>query len=319
MAFYTAQIKPSWKKPAYAIAVFIVILVAISRLYLGAHWFTDIIGSVIVGSLCLCINAFLYYRLNSSLSLSIKKWAVFCLLGIVAPWLIYSIKHQQKQFYNYTPKISTITISNQQWWLKPSQTINKTQIPLYRIGRFGKPRQPLNIQWQGSLKDIKKSLISLHFKAHETHASLKRDIQNMSNVTADQQPLLPWLHNNKHPALLMTHPFEHDHIVIEVRIWPSQIKMKGANQPPIWMGAINFHVRQPFFSWRTHYQSVTYTQNNTIASQWLQLQLQKKWKTQSITLQRLIHTKELDAMKWRGRVVLVTDCHLFSNQKKDAS
>lgn len=45
-----------------ALSVFLVVMIAPSRIYLGAHWFTDTVGGVLLGIICLFPLSYFYFR-----------------------------------------------------------------------------------------------------------------------------------------------------------------------------------------------------------------------------------------------------------------
>lgn len=45
-----------------AISAFLIFTIPISRIYLGAHWFTDVLGSILLGLLLLFILSYLYLK-----------------------------------------------------------------------------------------------------------------------------------------------------------------------------------------------------------------------------------------------------------------
>lgn len=42
----------------------LILLIPISRIYQGAHWFTDVLGGALLGSLLLFVNSYYYLRIN---------------------------------------------------------------------------------------------------------------------------------------------------------------------------------------------------------------------------------------------------------------
>lgn len=59
IAYLLVKYRPSKSKIPYIVAIFLVATMGISRLYLGVHWPTDVIGGFIMG--------YLYFRLNIKL------------------------------------------------------------------------------------------------------------------------------------------------------------------------------------------------------------------------------------------------------------
>jgi len=51
-----------WRHLITIISVFLIIMIAPSRIYLGAHWFTDTLGGFILGLICLYPLAYFYLK-----------------------------------------------------------------------------------------------------------------------------------------------------------------------------------------------------------------------------------------------------------------
>ncbi|QEC75292.1 phosphatase PAP2 family protein [Mucilaginibacter ginsenosidivorax] len=48
-----------------AICLFLIFMIPVSRVYLGAHWFTDVLGGFLLGIICLYILSYQYLKTES--------------------------------------------------------------------------------------------------------------------------------------------------------------------------------------------------------------------------------------------------------------
>lgn len=68
LSYLIASLYPRYARPAYSIGVLLTVLIGFSRLYLGVHWPTDIVGGYAIGILwiTICISLLRLQKLKQS-------------------------------------------------------------------------------------------------------------------------------------------------------------------------------------------------------------------------------------------------------------
>ncbi|RZK16582.1 MAG: phosphatase PAP2 family protein, partial [Flavobacterium sp.] len=56
------SISLKWRNFITYVSLFLVIMIAPSRIYLGAHWFTDTLGGFLLGLICLFPLCYFYFK-----------------------------------------------------------------------------------------------------------------------------------------------------------------------------------------------------------------------------------------------------------------
>jgi hypothetical protein len=237
MAFFAAQITAkNYRFIGYTCSSLLITAVAFSRLYLGAHWFSDIVGSLLLGLTILLLCIVSYRRMptrHSALTLSPTAALCIVIIGLGVPWGVSITRTFTETFNHTTPIWPKKTISVHTWWQSPLD-----YTPLYRSDRLGQPFQPLNVQWQGSLQHIEKVLKNRGWESLVSHPlRLKTTLQHLASHQAQYHlPLLVWLYRDKPPVLFLIKKIRGHNRIIELRLWESNIDFQHTGGP-LWIGA----------------------------------------------------------------------------------
>lgn len=103
LATIWSQKRPKHKKYLpYLIAIIAATLIALSRLYLGAHWLTDIIAGMLLGVSSYLLVSCSYLR-TPKIAFPLKKFFAIVLFAFWIPWAIYMTTSYQTKNLGYTP------------------------------------------------------------------------------------------------------------------------------------------------------------------------------------------------------------------------
>lgn len=215
----------------YIISVALVMLIALSRLYLGVHWLTDVVGSFLVG-LVVVLLATISYRRRHNLHFSAHNITLTAIGVFVATWLGYSMVMFHKQLGEYA-----LT------W--PKQTIAFNQLPtvapLYRLSRLGDATEILNIEWACDIEIIKQSLLKQGWKIQPAKIDFMSVVKGLFDSSAIHHlPIFPQLYHNKPSVLLLTKETNQDNTILVLHLWASDINLSDINLP-LWVGSVKYY------------------------------------------------------------------------------
>jgi membrane-associated phospholipid phosphatase len=94
------QVRPKWRIAIAAAAIVYVLLIATSRLYLGAHWFSDVVGGLAFGSLWLALLS-LYYLLRQGQTFDPRHLAAVAGGALVVAAGVNIVLHHQADMRRY--------------------------------------------------------------------------------------------------------------------------------------------------------------------------------------------------------------------------
>ena len=226
-----ASIAVHYRKYIYVSAILLVGLISFSRIYLGAHWFTDILGGWLLGTAVLMFLTLSYNRQKGSLPNPITFLGISCLVIALSYFIVYQRTIDQLKL-NYTQldwPVSEISLS--EWWGQ-----NKL-ISDYRVSLFGFPSDRINIEWIGSLTDIRKILLKQGWKLPPERGWINIVHRLLDIESTSYLPLISPQYLDKKPVLVLLKPIR-DKKLIVLRLWAANRIIENTREP-LWIGTIN--------------------------------------------------------------------------------
>ena len=219
----------------------LIVLIAFSRLYLGVHWLSDVLGGMAFGMAWVAVLSIAYSR-HTPAALSPRNLIIVACSTLLVSGIWHITTQHNTDIQRYAVRQESRIMAQQDWRSNGWKTL-----PAWRIDIEGEYEQPLTVQWAGSLTFLRHKLITQGWQivANENNWLLWLD----TSRPAMQLPLLPRIHNGDYDALVLIYPVanRHDQRLV-LRLWDSGVVLHEHRQP-IWIGSVTLEtIRRPF-SW----------------------------------------------------------------------
>lgn len=129
---------------AYAPAALLIGAIALSRLYLGAHWLSDVLGGLSLGLAWVSLLAIAYYRHPAPVSMP-QGLPYVALLALMLAGGWHVAAQYTTDLQRYAPRVTVQHLDAASWWREDWR-----RLPAYRQDFEGEMEQPLNVQWAGT-------------------------------------------------------------------------------------------------------------------------------------------------------------------------
>lgn len=224
------SMRERWRWLPYSLAGLMIILVALSRLYLGVHWLSDILGSITLGMCWVAILGIAYYRHTRAeahwLGLSLVSILIIAGASSAQTWNRHGL---DLEHYMFKPEVSQI--SADAW-----RDTGWSSLPGVRKDTRNMQDHPLNIQYAGELKQLESAL--------ETKGWIRAESLGWGNLLKflspdlplQQLPLLPQVHDSRHETVALIKFLPEDRSLV-LRLWPAFMQLQPGSRP-LWIGNI---------------------------------------------------------------------------------
>lgn len=304
LALMVAQILPQNKRSLpYWIGLTLVLWVGISRLYLGAHWLTDVVAGFSLALFWLLL-VMVSYRSRLNLNPLNKKFAYFAMAITLSLTGGYGwIKFRSLQ-YDYTLTWSNISLSTQTWWNHKDNQMKASshEIPLLLVSRLGKPSTILNLQWLGDLKNIQVWLQKQGWEIHSSGSSWKDDIERLSFQSSLYHfSWMPDLYQNQAPVLFMTKTIPNQP-PLQLILWKSNVTFKDAPNQTLWIGNLSTVIHRTHQTFQSLQKNLSNSTNEMMTEFSTQL-TSAPWKI--ITILPQDQPAAISDFHWDGQLLLI--------------
>lgn len=226
----------AWRWGLVVSALLFSFIIAFSRLYLGAHWLSDVLGGFFLGISWVAFLGIAYHRKPDVVMPRRLLMLVVLLIVISAGgWHVRERHAMDLAFYAPRHKLEVMNYSA---W----QNTGWRTLPAWRIDMAGEREQPLTIQWAATAVDVRRYLSDKGWRQPPLLG-----VKNILGMFAPNTPLidlpvLPHLQNGRAEALLFIRRDGNRRLLL--RLWPSDIMIDG--KTPLWIGTIESQSRRHF-------------------------------------------------------------------------
>ena len=214
----------------YVVTALIVALLGFSRLYLGAHWLSDVLAGMMLGLLWIAALG-IAYRRRVVRSFWVRPTATvfFVLVLGTAAW--HGSRVADDMLARFAPPLASTPLDASRWWAYDWQVA----LPSHRNEMDAATAWPLNVQYAGRLDDLRARLLLAGWEDYDT-GGWTGLLQTLDKeASPDELPVLPATHEGRAEALVMVRRGDDRRRMDVLRLWAAPVVLQPGDLK-VWMG-----------------------------------------------------------------------------------
>ena len=235
LAFLLARGKPPNTRALITLITAVVItLIAFSRLYLGAHWLSDVLAglSMGLGWVALLGIAYTHHVRNEALPAALLSLAVLVTGAGVGAAYVSGHQRMDLARYVYPPQFETLSLADwrQQSW---------RSLPIARSELGGDIEEPFSVQWAAPAEQIAATLGAAGWQSPASWNLKTIFGWILPGSTLQQLPVLPKFHQGAPQKLSFVKNLDAQTRMV-IRLWPMRYRVASQGPPaqPLWSGMV---------------------------------------------------------------------------------
>ncbi len=210
---------------------------AFARLYLGAHWLSDVVSAMLFGLLWVVL-AGITYRSRVARSFWMRPLATVFYVTFAAAALWHAPRDTGELLARFSPPPPTGTLQVESWWQDDWQ-----RLPDTRNARGDAIRWPLDVQIAGPLVPVQTALEVAGWRVKPQADWLDTLGLLDSDIPRYEQPVLPAALEGRPESLLMVRDDASAGTRQVLRLWPAPMRLDDAT--PLWIGTVQTMAWRP--------------------------------------------------------------------------
>lgn len=220
--------------PVFAVALSFIVLIAFSRIYLGAHWFSDVSASLTFAAMWLIVMGLAYhYHVGE---INVRPLAFVAIAALIVAGSINVYWRYPTDVVRYSIQREITTIPADEWWRGsyhlPAQN---------RLDIEGERQEPMTVQWSGSLQSLQAQLGAAGWKQPVFWSLASTMAWTTATTDPALLPVLPFMNSGRLPSLVLIRPAGEGGSAPSryvLRLWRVDTQVTASINEPLWIGSV---------------------------------------------------------------------------------